>query len=69
MRKPGKRKPAACHTSVWPGKRVLVKLRDGGYFVDVFVRRGRAHIEFKSCGRVPIVKIANMGIYKGEQQA
>lgn len=66
IRKPGKRKPAACHTSVWPGKRVLIRLRNGELFVDVFVRRGRAHVELKNRGRLPIVELSSMSIYKGE---
>lgn len=53
------------HTSCYPGKRVIVKLRDGTRIEDRFVRRTDRYIFLAVAGRIHKGDLKSFSIYKG----
>lgn len=58
----------AGHTSVHPGKKVLVLMRNGDHFVAKFRRKVDRVIEFDDHGPVSTSKIRTLSIYKGKKR-
>lgn len=54
------------HTSCWTGKRVIVTLRTGEWFVDKFVARRRDFILLERRGRIATVSLRAFSIYRGQ---
>lgn len=54
------------HSSVYKGKRVRIKLRDGRVIIGRFVER-RAPYVFLDCAKVHLRDVDSFGIYKAKQ--
>lgn len=61
-------KPKATHTHFRTGKRVYVRMRSGEAFIDNFVERWSASVEFKHRGRISISEIVSITIYRDNQR-
>jgi hypothetical protein len=53
------------HFSCMPGKRVLVKLKDGTTFIDKFVDRKGKWLHFEAHPRIRREKVKMFTLYKG----
>lgn len=56
------------HTSVYRGKRVMVKLHDGSTFIDQFIENDSLHLHFKSRS-ILRKQLKWLKIVKGESNA
>jgi len=54
------------HSSVYRGKRVRIKLRDGRVIIGRFVER-RVPYVFLDCAKVHLKDVDSFGIYKARQ--
>jgi hypothetical protein len=54
------------HTSCWPGKRVLVKLKDGRKIKDRFMEKKGQYVILKTFGKVPSGDIQAFTIIKAQ---
>jgi hypothetical protein len=52
------------HTSTYKGKRVFVRLKAGGQFVDKFLDTKSKYIIFEKFGKVSKREIASFTIYR-----